>query len=86
MKWKKHLNKELVMTKEGNEDFKNSTKCWICDNDYTDTDVKVIDHCHITQKQRDSPHRFCNINPKLNHKILIVFSNLKNYGSSFVMQ
>ena len=23
---KKHFNKELVMTKEGNEDFKNSTK------------------------------------------------------------
>ena len=29
---KKHLNKELVMTKNGYEDFKNSTKCWICDN------------------------------------------------------
>ena len=27
---KKHFNKELVMTKESNEDFKNSTKCWIC--------------------------------------------------------
>ena len=30
---KKHFNKELVMTKEDNEDFKKSTKCWICDND-----------------------------------------------------
>ena len=28
---KKYFNKELVMTKEGNEDFKNSSKCWICD-------------------------------------------------------
>ena len=26
---KKHFNKELVMTKEDNEKFKNSTKCWI---------------------------------------------------------
>ena len=27
---KKDCNKEgLVMTKEGNEDFENSTKCWI---------------------------------------------------------
>ena len=40
---KKHFNKKLVMTKEDNEDFKNSTKCWICDNDYIDTDVKVRD-------------------------------------------
>ena len=38
---KKHFNKELVMTKEDNEEFKTSTKCWICDNDYFDTDVKV---------------------------------------------
>ena len=26
---KKHFNKELVMTKEDNEDFENSTKCWV---------------------------------------------------------
>ena len=45
---KKHFNKELVMTTEDSEDFKNPTKCWICDNDFTDNDVKVTDHCHIT--------------------------------------
>ena len=38
---KKHFNKALAMTKEGNEDFKDSTKCWICDNDYVDNDVIV---------------------------------------------
>ena len=26
---KKHFNKELVITREDNEDFENSTKCWI---------------------------------------------------------
>ena len=36
------------MTKEDNEDFENSTKCWICDNGYVDNDVKVRDDCHIT--------------------------------------
>ena len=51
---KKHFNKELVMTKEDNEDFKNSTKCWICVNDYIDTDVKVRGLCHITGKYRGS--------------------------------
>ena len=38
---KKHFNKELAMTKENSEHFKKSTKCWICDNDYVDNDVKV---------------------------------------------
>ena len=46
----KHFNKEVVMTKEDNEDFENSTKCWICYNDYINTDVKVSDHCHVTEK------------------------------------
>ena len=31
---KKHFNEELVMTKEDNENFENSTKCWICDNTF----------------------------------------------------
>ena len=54
---------ELVMTKD-NEDFKNPTKCWICDNDYVDNDVEVKDHCHITGKYRGSAHRDCNIDFK----------------------
>ena len=54
---KKHFNKGLVMTKRDNKDFENSTKCWICDNDYIDCDVKVRDHCHITRKYRGSAHK-----------------------------
>ena len=49
---KKHFNQELVMTKEDNEHFKNSSKCWIYDNDYIDNDVKVRDHCHNWKIQR----------------------------------
>ena len=44
---KNHLNKELAMTKRDDEDFDNSTKCWIYDDGYVDGDVKVRDHCHI---------------------------------------
>ena len=44
---KKNYSKELVMTKEDNERFKKSTKCWISDNDYVDNDAKLRDHCHI---------------------------------------
>ena len=70
-----HFNKELVMTKEDNENFKNSTKSWICDNDYIDNDVEVRDYCHITGKYRGCVQRDCNINLKLNHKIPVVFRN-----------
>ena len=71
---KKHFNKKIVRTEKDNEDFKNSTKCWIYDNTYVGGDVKVRDHCHITGKYRDSAHRDRNINIKLNHKIPVVFT------------
>ena len=32
------------MTKVDNEDFENSNKCWICDNDYNDSNVKVSEY------------------------------------------
>ena len=81
---KKHFSKELVMTKEGNEDFENYTKCWICGN--IDGNVKVIDHFHITGKYRGSAHRDRNINFKLNHKIPVIFHNLNNHDSHLIMQ
>ena len=68
---KKKFNKELMITTKDNEDFENSTKCWMCDNYYIDNDVKVRDHCHITGKYNGSAHRDCNINLKVNHKILV---------------
>ena len=58
---KKPFNKELVMTKKHNEDFKNSFKYWFCDKN-VDVDVKVKDHCHIAGKYRVSTYRYCNIN------------------------
>ena len=70
---KKDCNRELAVTKKDNEDFQNSTKCWICDDDYGEVDVKVRDHCHFTEKCRGSAHRDRNINIKLNHQNPIIF-------------
>ena len=47
---KEHFNKEFMLTKKDNEDFKNSTKYWICDIDYVDNDDEIRDHCCITWK------------------------------------
>ena len=63
-----------------------TTKCWICDNDYVDNDVKVRDHCHISRKYRGSTHRDCNTNLRLNHKIPVIFHNLEIYDSHFIIQ
>ena len=74
------------MTKKDNEDFENSTRCLICHNDYIDGDVKIRGHCHITGKYRGSAHRDCDMNVKLNHKVLVVFHNLQNYDSHIIMK
>ena len=74
------------MTKDDDEDFENSTQCWICDHIYIDSDVKVRDHCHITGKYRGFAHRDCKIKVKLNDKIPIVVHNLNNYDSHLFMQ
>ena len=63
---KKHFSKEPVMKKEGNEDLKNSIKCWICDNGYIDTDDKVRDNCLITVKN-------------VNIKISVIPNGLEKY-------
>ena len=44
----KYFNKELVMSKTNNEDFENSTKCWVCNNHYINNDVKLRDYYHTT--------------------------------------
>ena len=81
---KKKFNKELVITKGDNENFKNSTKCWVVIKNYFDSDVKVRYYCHITGKYRGSAHRDCNINVTLNHKIPIIFHSIKNYDSHLI--
>ena len=54
------------------------------DEDF-DGDVKLRDNCYIPGKYRGSAHRDFNIKVKLNHKIPIVFRNLKNYVSHLTM-
>ena len=60
-----------------NEDFKNSTKCWIYYNDYVDNIVKGRYHCHITGEDTGSSHRDCKINLKINSQTSSLISQLK---------
>ena len=86
---KKHFNKPLEMTEENEKDFQKATKCYICDQQYTDKDIRVRDHCHITGKFRGSAHQDCNLKLKIKHakiKIPVLFHNLRGYDSHFIMQ
>ena len=67
---KKHFNKNVVMTEEGEHLFQQSNSCWICKKLFDNEDEKVRDHCHITGKFRGSAHWDCNIDFQLTKKYL----------------
>ena len=87
---KKHFNKPLRMTKvEWNRNLKKQKTCHICDKKYTEKDIRVRDHCHITGKYRGSAHQECNLKLRINPKeikIPVIFHNLRGYDSHFIMQ
>ena len=72
---KKHFRKEFVVAKENDENFGSSTKCWIPGNNFVEDNVKVIGHCRITRKYRDTAYGE-----------IAVFYNLKNYDVHYIMQ
>ena len=86
---KKHFNKPLVMTEVDKQCFKTMDRCHICGEKYTDKDVRVRDHCHITGKFRSSAHQECNLKLRIKPediKIPVIFHNLRGYDSHFIMQ
>ena len=86
---KRFFNKPLNMTKENEDEFQKAKACHICDKAYTDDDIRVRDHCHITGKYRGSAHQECYLQLKVDPdkiKIPVIFHNLRGYDSHFIMQ
>ena len=86
---KKHFNKPLVMIEVNERNFKTMDRCHICGEKYTNKDVRIRDHCHITEKFRGSAHQDCNLKLRIkpeNLKIPVIFHNLQGYDSHFIMQ
>ena len=86
---KKRFNKPLVLTDNDEMCFKLMDKCHIWNKEYTDKDVRVRDHCHITGKFRGSAHQECNLELRIKPddiKIPIIFHNLRGCDSHFIMQ
>ena len=77
---KKHFKKNLIMTADENQRFKQTNICWICSK-FIDGDEKVRDHCHVTCKYRGAAHWSGNINLKISEKVPVIFHNLKGYDT-----
>ena len=82
---KEHFNEKFIMTEEEEEFFQKSNICWICKKFISNDEDKVRDHCHVTDKFRGAAHKSRNLNFKLTKKVPVIFHNLKNDDSSFLM-
>ena len=75
----KNTKKDIVMTQEDENDFKNSKICWFCE---LLLDGKADrDHCHLTGRYWGAAHEKCNINVKQKQSNFIpfMFHNFSNY-------
>lgn len=83
------FKRPLKMSNEDEQHFQAAEECHVCGLKYSNKDIHVRDHCHITGKYRGSAHQDCNLKLRINpkkFKILVIFHNLRGCDSHFIMQ
>ena len=82
-----NTKKDIVMTREGEYNFKNSNICWFCELPF-ETKNKVRDYCHLTGKYRGTAHEKCNINAKQTQSNFkpFMFHNFSNYYCQLIFK
>ena len=75
----KDTNKDIIMTEEDEDDYKNNNICRFCEKNIESD--KVRDHCHLTDKYRGPAHKKYNINVTQDQSNFIpfIFHNFSNY-------
>ena len=69
------------LTKKQWKKYKRSTKCHICYKLFTQTNLKVRDHCHYTGLYGGPAHSLCNLRYKIPSYIPVMFHNLSGYDA-----
>ena len=75
----KNTKKDINMTEEDEEDYRNNNTCRFCEK-FIESG-KVRDHCHLTGKYRGPALSKCNVNvtQKQSNFIPFIFHNFSNY-------
>lgn len=69
------------MSPSDTTDFKNATKCYVCNAEFTSENCKVRDHCHYNGVYRGASHSRCNLRQKQPRFIPMLFHKLEGYDS-----
>ena len=75
----KNTKKDIIMTEEDGEHYKNNNTCRFCEQNIESD--KVRDHCHLTGKYRGPAHNTCIINviKKQSNFMPFMFHTFSNY-------
>ena len=76
-----NIPEKMIFGKEEKERFDKQTKCWMCNEEFNDKDVKVRDHCHFTGRYRGAAHNSCNLKYRKPNFTPVTFHNLSGYDS-----
>ena len=55
------VNQKMILSDEDKKDFRDATCCYLCNDEFTETNHKVRDHDHRTGQYRGACHNRCNI-------------------------
>ena len=75
----KNTNKDIIMTDDDEEAYRNDNVCRFCEKEILSD--KVRDHCHLTGEYRGPAHNKCKIDvtQKQSNFIPFIFHNFSNY-------
>ena len=62
-----------------NQQKSNAKNCWICERDFVNNDIKVLDHCHFSGKFLGWAHDVCNVNRKTQNFTPVIAHDLSHY-------
>lgn len=88
-KYHRQYEYKIDMTEQQEMEFQNATKCYICNVDFTDKDIKVRDHDHdkVNANYRGASHRSCNLRySRKCHNLSVIFHNFRGYDSHIIIK
>jgi hypothetical protein len=79
-------NIPMQLSDEEKSDFQLARICHICSSPFSDKEVKVRDHNHLTGAYRGAAHQKCNLKFQESRSVPVVFHNLSGYDSHFIIR